>query len=323
MFKIHTIIQGLIASIKDGVLVCKRLFPMIISVVVFVKILSELNLIQYVAMPLGPVMETMGLPVEFGLVWAATMLVNIYSGLALIPSILLMVPAMTVEQMTILGLIILIAHSLILETKIAGQCGLSMTFQVVLRLLAAWAAGVFVHYMCMVFGFWQEPATVLFEAKATTPTFLGWVLGECYNLVQIFVIVCAVMMCNRLINALRISDVVGYILSPVLRLLGISKQAVNIVIVGLVLGILYGSGVIIQAVKEGRINHTDAFSTMSLMSLAHALIEDTILLSLLGGSIWGLLGVRLVLAIIIGAGINAVYSQRHHSVTVEKEQPSA
>lgn len=318
MFGLHSVIQGLTASIKDGILVCRRLFPMIISVVVFVKILSELDLIQYVAMPLGPVMETMGLPVEFGLVWAATMLVNIYSGLALVPSILLMVPAVTVEQMTILGLIILIAHSLILETKIAGQCGLSMTFQVVLRLAAAWIVGFFVHYMCMAFGIWQEPATVLFEAKATTPTFWGWVLGECYNLVQIFVIVCAVMMCNRLINALRISDVVGYVLSPVLRILGISKQAVNIVIVGLVLGILYGSGVIIQAVKEGRITHADAFSTMSLMSLAHALIEDTILLSLLGGSFWGLFGIRLVFAIVIGAGINVVYSQRHQPVTTEK-----
>ena len=318
MFSIHSMIQGLTASIKDGVLVCKRLFPMIISVIVFVKILSELNLIQYVAMPLGPVMETMGLPVEFGLVWAAAMLVNIYSGLALVPSIILMVPTMTVEQMTILGLIILIAHSLILETKIAGQCGLSMTFQVLLRLFSAWAAGVFVHYLCMTFGFWQEPAAILFEAKETAPTLWGWVLGECYNLVQIFVIVCAVMMCNRLINAFRISDAVGYLLSPLLRILGISKQAVNIVIVGLVLGILYGSGVIIQAVREGKISSADAFSTMSLMSLAHALIEDTILLALLGGSIWGLLGVRLVLAIIIGAGINAVYSQRHQSVTAEK-----
>lgn len=318
MFNLQNTVQGLINSIKDGVLVCRNLFPMIISVVVFVKILSELNLIQYVAMPLGPVMETMGLPAEFGLVWAAAMLVNIYSSLALIPSILLMVPVMTVEQMTILGLIILIAHSLILETKIAGQCGLNMTFQVVLRLLAAWAAGLFVHYMCLTFGFWQGPATILFEAKNTTPTFWGWVLSECYNLVQIFVIVCAVMMCNRLINALKISDVIGYILSPILRILGISKQAVNIVIVGLVLGILYGSGVIIQAVKEGRINHADAFATMSLMSLAHALIEDTILLSLLGGSFWGLLVVRLVLAIIIGAGINALYSRKYQSVTAQK-----
>ncbi len=311
MFNIGTISQGLYNSVKDGVLVCRRLFPMIISVVVFVKILSELNLIEYVALPLGPVMETMGLPVEFGLVWAAAMLVNIYSSLALIPSIVLMVPTVTVEQMTILGLIILIAHSLILETKIAGQCGLSMTVQVVLRIASAWIAGLSVHYACSAFGFWQEPAAVLFEAKTVSNTFMGWVLGECYNLVQIFVIVCCVMAFNRLINVLRISDAIGFVLSPLLRVLGISKQATSIVIVGLVLGILYGSGVIIQAIKEGRISHGDAFTTMSLMSLAHALIEDTVLLALIGGSIWGLLGVRLCLAILIGAVINGIYLKRY------------
>lgn len=318
MVSMNVIGKGLVASIKEGCQVCRRLFPMIISVVVFVKILSELNLIKYVAMPLGPVMETMGLPVEFGLVWAAAMLVNIYSSLALIPSIVLMVPTMTVEQMTVLGVIILIAHSLILETKIAGQCGLSMTFQVILRILTAWVAGLIIHSACQTFGFWQEPAAILFEAKTTSATLLGWVWGECLNLMQIFVIVCLVMMFNKIINALKISDAVGFLLSPVLRLLGISKQATNIVIVGLVLGILYGSGVIIHAAREGKISHADTFSTMSLMSIAHALIEDTILLSLIGGSLWGLLGVRLVLAIIIGALINLVYSRMHHAAALEK-----
>lgn len=318
MFSVNAMAKGFVTSIKEGILVCRRLFPMIISVVVFVKILTVLDLIQYVAMPLGPIMETMGLPVEFGLVWAAAMLVNIYSSLALIPSIILMVPTMTVEQMTILGLLILIAHSLILETKIAGQCGLSMTVQVVLRIAAAWTAGLLVHHTCQTFGLWQEPAVILFEAKAVSSSFLGWVWGECINLMQIFVIVCLVMMFNKIINALRISDAVGFVLSPVLRLLGISKQATNIVIVGLVLGILYGSGIIIQAAREGRISHSDTFSTMSLMSLAHALIEDTILLSLIGGSLWGLLGVRLVLAIVIGAVINGVYSRTHHSAQLQK-----
>ena len=46
MFNLQNTVQGLINSIKDGILVCRNLFPMIISVVVFVKILSELNLIQ-------------------------------------------------------------------------------------------------------------------------------------------------------------------------------------------------------------------------------------------------------------------------------------
>jgi hypothetical protein len=35
--------------------------------------------------------------------------------------------------MTVFGLLILIAHSLILEVRIAGQCGVAMPFQFILR----------------------------------------------------------------------------------------------------------------------------------------------------------------------------------------------
>ncbi len=317
MSYLEVIWKGIIKSIKEGTLVSKNLFPMIISIIVLVKVLQELNIIQYVAMPLEPIMQTMGLPAEFGIVWACAMLVNIYSALALIPSMLLLVPSVTVEQMTILGLIILIAHSLILETKIAGRCGLSMSFQVGLRLITAWICGVSVHLICSHFGFWQETATVLFKAGAALD-FTGWVLGELKNLVQIYCIICLVMMFNKIINALKISQFVGFILGPLLRILGISKEATNIVIVGLVLGILYGSGIIIQAATEGRISRIDAFTTMSLMSIAHALIEDTILLSLLGGSLWGLLGVRLLFAISVGVSINLLYAKKQQQLELEK-----
>ena len=317
MHFLRAIWKGLIQSVKEGTTVSKNLFPMIISIIIIVKILQELNIIQYVAMPLEPIMQTMGLPAEFGLVWACAMLVNIYSSLALIPSILLFVPNVSVEQMTILGLIILIAHSLILETKIAGRCGLSMSFQVVLRLVTAWICGMVVHNICNHFGYWQEPAQVIFKA-GIAPDFQGWIINELKNLLQIYIIICLVMMFNKIINALKISQFVGFILAPLLRILGISREATNIVIVGLVLGILYGSGIIIQASTEGKISPTDAFTTMSLMSIAHALIEDTILLSLLGGSLWGLLGVRLVFAISIGVMINLLYAKKHHQLDLEK-----
>lgn len=317
MYYLRAIWEGFIKSIKEGTTVSKNLFPMIISIIVIVKILQELNIIQYVAMPLEPIMQTMGLPAEFGIVWACAMLVNIYSALALIPSMLLFVPSVSVEQMTILGLIILIAHSLILETKIAGRCGLSMSFQVILRLATAWICGVVVHIFCSNFGYWQELAQILFKA-GTAPDLMGWVLNELKNLVRIYIIICLVMMFNKIINALKISQFVGFILGPLLRILGISKEATNIVIVGLVLGILYGSGIIIQASTEGKISRTDAFTTMSLMSIAHALIEDTILLSLLGGSLWGLLGVRLVFAIGVGVIINLLYAKKHHQLELKK-----
>lgn len=308
------LMQALVDSVKDGIHVCRNLFPMIIPIVIVVKLLQEFGLVEYVAMPLAPIMDLMGLPAELGIVWAAAMLITIYSSLAILPGILITIPMLTVEQVTVLGLVILIAHSLILETRIAGRCGLSMKFQLILRVVVAIFAGTILHLFCSTFGIWQEEATILLVSQAST-TWTAWAIGEFWNLVQIFILICVVMAFNRALTYLRISYYLGKILSPLLRLLGISPEATNVVLVGLFMGILYGSGVIIKNTVEGKISHADSFATMSLMSIAHALIEDTLLLMLIGGSIWGLLVFRLAIALFVGVSINLFYSKRKAILT--------
>ena len=310
---LQNITQALINSVKDGIHICRNLFPMIIPIVIIVKLLQEFGLVEYVAMPLAPIMDLMGLPAELGIVWAAAMLINIYSALAILPGVLILIPTLTVEQVTILGLVILIAHSLILETRIAGQCGLSMRFQLILRVVVAIVAGALLHLFCSTFGVWQEDAIILLINQVST-TWTAWAIGEFWNLVQIFILVCVVMVFNRTITYLRISYYLGKALSPLLRLLGISPEATNVVIVGLFMGILYGSGVIIQSTKKGEISHADSFATMSLMGIAHALIEDTLLLMLIGGSVWGLLVFRVFVAFFVGISINFFYSKKKLAV---------
>ena len=309
MRALSNLLQALMDSVKDGTAVCRSLFPLIIPIVILVKLLQEFGLIQYLAMPLAPIMELMGLPPELGIIWAAAMLMSIYSALAILPGILITIPVLTVEQATVLGLVILIAHSLILETRIAGKCGLSMRFQFFLRLGVAIVAGVLLHLFCSTFGIWQEEATIFLVNQAST-TWSAWALGEFWNLVQIFILICFVMAFNRALNYLRISYYFGKFLSPFLRLLGISPEATNIVIVGLFMGLLYGSGIIIQNSREGKLSYADNFATMSFMGIAHALVEDTLLSMLLGGSVWGLLGVRLFFALIVGMTINIFYSKK-------------
>jgi len=314
MRALKNLMQALVDSVKDGVHTCRDLFPLIIPIVILVKLLQEFGLVEYVAMPLAPIMGLMGLPAELGIVWAAAMLITIYSSLAILPGILVAIPVLSVEQMTVLGLVILIAHSLILETRIAGQCGLSMRFQLVLRLVVAIIAGTLLHLFCSAFGIWQEEATILLVNQVSL-TWSAWAIGEFWNLVQIFVIICLVMAFNRVLNYLKISYYLGRVLSPLLRLLGISAGATNVVVVGLSMGILYGSGIIIQSAKEGKISHADSFATMSFMGIAHALVEDTLLLVLIGGSLWGLLVVRVFVAILVGISINIFYSRKRNTIT--------
>ena len=57
------------------------LFKLMIPVIVLVKVIEELGGIDYISAALGPVMDLVGLPASMGLVWATTMIVNIYGGM--------------------------------------------------------------------------------------------------------------------------------------------------------------------------------------------------------------------------------------------------
>lgn len=295
-------------SWRDGNHISASLFRFLVPIVIAVKILTETGVIDYLAIPLRPVMSLVGLPAELGLSWAAAMLVNIYSGIIVFLSLAPSLPTLTVAQVTTFALMLLIAHSLILETRIAGQCGVSMMTQLCLRLVMAVLAGLGMYWICRLSGALGQPAVILLEGRP--PATLGqWALGEAFNLAKIYGLIFAVMLFQRGIDYFRISNLLGKLLYPVLRMLGIPAQAASIIIVSFFMGLIYGSGIIIKSAREGTMSRHDIFCAMTLMGLAHSLLEDTLLMMLLGASMWGVLGLRLVLALTVGVIINLLYNR--------------
>lgn len=302
-------VRVLAASWRDGHHVSLGLFRFLIPIVIAVKILTELGAIRYLALPLRPLMELVGLPAELGLAWAASMLVNIYSGIIVFLGLLPDLPTLTTGQATVFALMMLVAHSLVLETRIAGQCGLSMPVQLGLRLVMAVLAGLVMRGLCEATGALTSPAVIVLEPGPAPDGLAGWAWGEALNLAKIYLLVWGVMLLQRGLDFFRVSDLLGRLLHPVLRLLGISPRAAAVIIVGFGMGIIYGSGVIIKSAREGTLSRHDVFCAMSLMGIAHSLIEDTLLMALLGASLWGVLLVRLILALAAGVVINRVYER--------------
>ncbi len=301
--------RALAASWRDGHHVALGLFRFLIPIVIVVKILTEVGAIRYLALPLRPVMELVGLPAELGLAWAAAMLVNIYSGIIVFLGLLPDLPVLTTGQATVFALMMLVAHSLVLETRISGQCDLSMPVQLILRLGMAVLAGLIMRGLCAATDTLSSPAVILLEPGPVPAGLVGWAWGEALNLVKIYLLVWGVMLLQRGIDFFRVSDLLGRALRPILRLLGISPRAAAVIIVGFGMGLIYGSGVIIKSAREGTLSHHDVFCAMSLMGIAHSLIEDTLLMALLGASLWGVLLVRLLLALAAGVVINRVYER--------------
>lgn len=251
----------------------------------------------YLAMPLTPLMALVGLPPEMGLVWATALLNNIYS--AIIVFLALGAAPLTQAQMTVLATLILVAHNLPVELGIARKSGARLRFQIVSRFGGALVLGMLLSAAYKALDTLQGPAVVLFTRPeaAATPTLWLWALGEGQKLLSIALIITGLMALMRLLTAVGAIDLLNRLLRPVLRLIGIGPAASGITVAGLTLGVAYGGGLIIFEAKSGRVDKRDVFFSLTLMGLCHSLIEDTLLMAMLGAHLSGILWARLVFAL--------------------------
>jgi hypothetical protein len=113
-----------------------------------------------------------------------------------------------------------------------------------------------------------------------------------------FLILMGIMLLMKVLDKFGFSLFLQRIFKPLLSKLGIGKEATNITVIGITLGISYGGGLIIKESRAGTIPPKDIFFAMVLMGLFHSIVEDTLLMLLLGGSLWGLLVGRLIFALL-------------------------
>lgn len=278
--------------------ICWKLFRIMIPVMVLVKILVELGWVSYLALPLKPFMELVGLPAEMGLVWATAMLDSYYSGIVVLLSLMESHP-LSVAQMTVLGSMVLICHALPVEVKIAQASGNRFFFQLVLRILSGFTLGFLLHHIYAAGGWLQQENAVFWQKGGAIPTTLaGWALNQGRNLLAIFLIILTLVILMRILKRIGVIDLINRLLSPLLRILNIGREAGTLTIIGMTLGLSYGGGLIIHEARSGRIEQRDVFGAMTMMGLAHGLIEDTIVLALLGGHLSGLLLGRILFALL-------------------------
>ena len=139
-----------------------------------------------------------------------------------------------------------------------------MPFQFFLRLGSGILAAFLLHLVLDGFGLLQQPAAILLSAGATT-SWSDWLIQQVKTLAEMYVIICAVMLLQRFLDVFHISDWMGRLLGPALRLLGVSPKAVSIVVIGFTMGLLYGSGIRIKNAQQGTLSRQDALCAISLL----------------------------------------------------------
>jgi hypothetical protein len=278
------------------------LVKIMVPSLIIVKILEELGAIQWLAILLKPVMAIVGLPPEMGIVWATSLLTNIYTAMAVYFELAISQP-LSVAQVSVLGTLILIGHALPIEGAITKKAGVRWRVTLLLRIGGALLLGAVLNASYHFLNAFQEPSVLMWQPAKTDDSLPGWILGQIKILVTIPFIIALLMIGLRLLRLLGIEKIMHWMLNPLLRFLGMSKAAANSTVIGVTLGLSFGGGLLIQEAKAGKMTRKDILLSMSLVCLCHSLIEDTLLIMLLGADLSALLWSRLAFTFIIIAFI--------------------
>ncbi len=265
--------------------VCLELFKVMIPALIAVKILEVLGIFQPVAQVFSPVMELCGLPGGAGLAWVTGMLSNMYGGLTITAG---MVEPLHLNgaQVTTLGCMLLICHSLPVEITVAARSGVKPWFLIPFRLLAGLLFGILLNWIFSTTGILQGDPVVLWSAAKQGAGLADWILGTLKSMATIFAVILAVLIMMDILERIGVMAFLKRALRPAFSPMGIGDEASTITVIGLILGISYGGGMIIREAERGIIPPRQILASVSFMSICHAVIEDTMLVGSLG--VWSI-----------------------------------
>ena len=280
------------------------LMKIMVPAILFIKVLEELGFIRWLSEILNPVMGFVGLPGDAGMVWATALLTNLYTGLVVFFT-QLDFSALNVMQVTILGSMMLIGHALIIEAAIAKKAGVKLVFTLLLRIGGAFVFGFLLKLICSTFGLLQEKVSLAyFPATEEKKSLIDWGVEQLYGLLFIYVVIAGLIALLRAMDKIGVNFIIQKLLAPVLGKIGISKNATSLTLIGMTLGLSYGGGLLIHETKQNTLSKKDIILSVCLISLYHSIIEDTILILLMGANLFVIVVLRLAYALVVMYFIN-------------------
>ena len=205
----------------------------------------------------------------------------------------------SVAETTILGLIILIAHSLPIEVAIAKKSRISWIFNLSFRFINAIVAGKILNLIFTKYELFNDPNQSVLQVPNELVSNFEWATLQIQNFFIIFLIIFFIISTINVLKAFGVWSFIIHIMKIPLSYLGMSEKVANIILIGLTLGISFGGGFLIEESKKNNISKKDILLSLSFLSLCHSIIEDTILILLLGSHISGILFFRFIYTVII------------------------
>jgi len=269
------------------------LLKLMIPISLAVALLQHWGVLAWIAGYLNPLFSMMGLPGESAVLFISGAAAGTYAGVAAMMSVHL-----TLRQATIVGIMILICHALPMECTVNHKTGSSFWKMGLIRILMA-----FVAAMCLNQVLPEMSVPYLYIGAAAESSLaevlLTWAVSQIKISVMVFLIIYSLMVLQCLIEAYSLLEPLSRFLAPLMRLFGLPRQASYMWLVGNVLGLSYGSAVMLDMEEKGYITRQDANAVNYHLIMNHSMLEDTVVLAMTGVSALWILGTRMFFALVV------------------------
>ncbi|PPA70204.1 nucleoside recognition domain-containing protein [Jeotgalibacillus proteolyticus] len=289
--------QTFIDGLKSGLQTTWTLGKIIFPVTFIVVLLQYTPVLPWITRMIAPFMGLFGLSGEAAVPLVLGNFLNLYAGIAGILSL-----DLTVKEVFILAVMLSFSHNLLVETGVALKVGVKLWVVLLVRLGLAAVSAIIIN---LVWSGGQEMAQYGMvpqqpEAVAGWGSILLVAMEKAaFGVLQLAIIVIPLMVVIQIMRDLKWLELFSKWMAPVTRGLGMKENTSMTLVAGLTIGLAYGAGVMIKAVKEDGVSRKDATLAFIFLVACHAVVEDTLIFIPLGIPILPLFLIRISTAIVL------------------------
>jgi len=302
----QSIIYRIKKSIREAMPGAIKTCVLIVSITVAISLLmvffKYFDIMPWIAYKLSPVFSKIGLPGEAALAYVSGYFVNPYAAVSVAASL-----DLDYRAWTILGVMVMCSHNMVTETTIQKKTGTSAWRIIIERTISAFLLAYILNLLLPESKLNISTTITNINSLSIIELLKSWGLDTLKLTIKMISIIIGLSILQKLLAEFGIIKILSKIFSPLLSIFGLYKKTSFLWIVTNTLGIAYGAGIVIEEVKNGKMDQREVNFLNVHIAISHSNIEDLLLFTTMGGIWYIMLLIRWILSLILVWGYRLEY----------------
>jgi spore maturation protein SpmB len=279
------------AALPKGLKTAWWLIKITVPVSFGVMLLDYFGILNLVAGYTGPFFNLFGLPGVSAIVFITSIFTNIYSVVAILAML-----ELPVREGTILAVMCLVSHGFLIESAVMKRTGSSVVRMLILRLTGSFVVAWMLNFV-MPGSMSNEPISIVATQQHFPAALSHWFYSISSTVIKILILVNVLLIFQQIMEEFGWIGAINKPLSPLMKVFGLPGSTTLSWVVANLIGLAYGSAIMIDQREKGKMNREDADLLNHHVAVSHSQLEDPLLFLTLGYTLHWLIWPRILIAV--------------------------